>query len=298
MSLSVARAMQDTGAVAATTATARDTLDGRKAGWIKPVWPVQFAAGRVHALMTTRSGGASAAPFDGFNLGTRCGDDPQSVARNRAALRALLPAEPAWLKQVHGANVIEVRADTRPVADGAGAPALALEPALAHPVEPEADASVTRTPGAVCAVLAADCMPVLLADRAGTVVAAAHAGWRGLSGGVIEATVRAMRAAPQDLMAWLGPAIGPAQFEVGADVLDAFTREDAGAASAFQLYPGRDGKYLCDFYALARRRLHALGITAISGGGYCTVSEARFYSFRRDKVTGRMGAFIWLDPQG
>ena len=306
MSLWVAGPILGGGAVAATTAITATSGDTRNSavGWITPVWPVPFAAGRVRALMTTRSGGVSTAPFDEFNLGTRCGDDPQSVARNRAALRALLPAEPAWLKQVHGANVIGVRADTTHAAEAASESAPALDFVLEHQAEPEpepepeADASVTRTPGAVCAVLAADCMPVLLADRAGTVVAAAHAGWRGLSGGVIEATVRAMHAAPQDLMAWLGPAIGPAQFEVGADVLDAFTREDAGAASAFQPYPGRDGKYLCDLYALARRRLHALGITAISGGGYCTVNEARFYSFRRDKVTGRMGAFIWIDPPG
>ena len=298
MSLSVAGPMQGAGSAAATTsitATSGDTRNSA-AGWITPVWPVPFAAGRVRALMTTRSGGVSAAPFDEFNLGTRCGDDPQSVARNRAALRALLPAEPAWLKQVHGANVVEVRAGTSHAADTTSETAPLPQPEPAP--EPDADASVTHTPGAVCAVLVADCMPVLLADRAGTVVAAVHAGWRGLSGGVIEATVRAMHVAPQDLMAWLGPAIGPAQFEVGADVLDAFTREDAGAASAFQPYPGRDGKYLCDLYALARRRLRALGVTAISGGGYCTVSEARFYSFRRDKVTGRMGAFIWIDPLG
>ena len=285
----------------ATTASTGDTPESA-AGWITPVWQSPFAAGRVRAIMTTRTGGASAPPFDGFNLGTRCGDDPQLVARNRAALRALLPAEPAWLKQVHGANVIGARAvtaakagttrETEPPPQGQSQSQSQSQP------EPEADASFTRTQGVVCAVLVADCMPVLLADRAGTVVAAAHAGWRGLSGGVIEATVRAMHAAPQDLMAWLGPAIGPVQFEVGADVLDAFTRDDAGAGSAFKPYPGRDGKYLCDLYALARRRLHALGITAISGGGYCTVSEARFYSFRRDQRTGRMGAFIWIDPPG
>lgn len=253
-------------------------------GWITPVWPASFSAGRVHAIMTTRTGGVSAAPFDGVNLGTRCGDDPVAVARNRSALRSLLPAEPMWLRQVHGAQVVEARSDR----------VLAEEPAT----EPEADASVTHTPGAVCAVLVADCMPVLLADRAGTVVAAAHAGWRGLSCGVLEATVRAMGAAPQDIMAWLGPAIGPAQFEVGTDVLDAFTRDDAGAVQAFQPYPGRSGKYLCDLDFLACRRLRALGITAIGGGGYCTVSDPRFYSYRRDKVTGRMGAFIWIDPPG
>ncbi len=271
-------------------------------GWITPAWPLAFAdpaasadaapvtalpalplAGRVRALMTTRAGGVSAAPFDGFNLGTRCGDDAQAVACNRARLRALLPAEPSWLKQVHGARVVEA---------GAGG----ANPATGRDAEPEADASIARAPGIVCAVLVADCLPVLLAARAGSVVAAAHAGWRGLSGGVIEATVRAMQVPPQDLMAWLGPAIGAQQFEVGADVLEAFTRADAGAAAAFKPIPGRPGKFLCDLVALARRRLQALGVTQISGGAYCTVSEARFYSFRRDKVTGRMGAFIWIEP--
>ena len=273
MSRSVAEQVQGAGA---------SRLPAMPSGWIMPVWPAPFLAGQVRAIMTTRTHGVSAAPFDGFNLGTRCGDDPVSVARNRAVLRSLLPAEPAWLRQVHGAQVVEARSGRMPADETAR--------------EPEADASVTHTPGAVCAVLVADCMPVLLADRAGTVVAAAHAGWRGLSCGVLEATVRAMRVAPQDLMAWLGPAIGPAHFEVGADVLDAFTREDAGAVQAFQPYPGRPGKYLCDLPFLACRRLHALGITAIGGGGYCTVSDPRFYSYRRDKVTGRMGAFIWIDP--
>ena len=255
-------------------------------GWITPAWPRAFAApraGRVRAWMTTRGGGVSAAPFDGFNLGTRCGDDPQDVACNRARLRALLPAEPSWLRQVHGARVVE--------AGAAGA-----YPAAGADAEPEADASIARAPGIVCAVLVADCLPVLLAARAGTVIAAAHAGWRGLSAGVLEATVRAMQMPPQDLMAWLGPAIGPQQFEVGAEVLDAFTRLDAGAAGAFKSIPGRAGKFLCDLVALARRRLQMLGVTQISGGAYCTVSEARFYSFRRDKVTGRMGAFIWIEP--
>jgi hypothetical protein len=239
--------------------------------WLVPDWD---APAGVRALVTTRAGGVSLAPHDSFNLGTRCGDDPDAVARNRALLRAGLPAEPAWLKQVHGATVVNA-ADI----DG----------------EVDADASYARSPGTVCGVLVADCMPVLLAARDGSAVAVAHAGWRGMSLGVIEATIATMGVAPQQLVAWLGPAIGPERFEVGPDVLEAFVRGDAGAGAAFVPYPGRDGKYLCDLYALARRRLQALGVMQVSGGGYCTVSESRFYSYRRDKVTGRMGAFVWID---
>ena len=244
------------------------------AGAIVPGWPVPP---RVRAFVTTRAGGVSAAPYDGFNLGTRCGDDPAAVSANRTRLRAGLPSEPAWLRQVHGARVVEASAVIQNRA-----------------VEPEADGSCTRAAGVVCTVLVADCMPVLLAHRAGTAVAAAHAGWRGMSSGVIEAAVAGMRVPPRELIAWLGPAIGPEHFEVGADVLLAFTQHDAEAASAFKPYPGRAGKWLCDLYALARLRLAALGVSAVYGGGYCTVSEPRFYSFRRDRQTGRMGAFIWL----
>ena len=240
-----------------------------------PAWD---APANVCAIMTTRAGGVSAAPFDSFNLGSRCGDDAAAVARNRALLRQHLPADPVWLKQVHGAAVIDACAHN------------------ATQTELEADASFTHTAGVVCGVLVADCMPVLLVNRAGTAAAAAHAGWRGLSGGVIEAAIKAMGVPPREVVAWLGPAIGPQQFEVGADVRDAFMRHDANAASAFQPYPGRNGKFLCDLYALAQQRLSALGITSIGGGGYCTVSEARFYSYRRDKTTGRMGAFIWIEP--
>lgn len=235
------------------------------------------APANVHAIMTTRAGGVSTAPFDSFNLGSRCGDDPAAVARNRALLRQSMPSDPVWLRQVHGATVIDAAART-----------------AAHP-DPEADASYTHAAGTVCAVLVADCMPVLLAHRRGAAVAAAHAGWRGLSSGVIEATVKAMGVPPDEVAAWLGPAIGAQQFEVGTDVLDAFTRHDARAAVAFTPYPARAGKYLCDLYALARQRLAALGVTSIAGGGYCTVSEPRFYSYRRDRTTGRMGAFIWIE---
>lgn len=260
-------------------ALAAEGATGGQSGLLIPEWD---APANVRAIMTTRAGGVSAAPFDSFNLGSRCGDDPTAVARNRALLRQHLPADPLWLRQVHGAVVADaaVQVNTKPVA------------AL---TEPEADAAWTHQPGVVCAVLVADCMPVLLAHRAGSAVAAAHAGWRGLSAGVIEAAVKAMQVPPQEVVAWLGPAIGAAQFEVGADVLDAFTRHDAQAAAAFTPYPGRAGKFLCDLYGLARQRLAALGVTSIAGGGYCTVSEPRFYSYRRGHTTGRMGAFIWFE---
>ena len=246
------------------------------AGWIVPDWP---APARVRAFVTTRAGGVSRAPYDSFNLGTRCGDDAAAVMANRAALRNYLPGEPAWLRQVHGA--------------------VAVDAARIAPGEPEADASFTHASGIVCAVLAADCMPVLLADRSGRAVAVAHAGWRGMSTGVIEAAVEGMEGtgvAAGELIAWLGPAIGPERFEVGDDVREAFILTAAGAAAAFQPFPGRPGKWRCDLYGLARLRLAALGVKAVYGGGYCTVNEARFFSYRRDQATGRMGAFIWLGP--
>lgn len=239
------------------------------ADWIVPDWP---APARVRALMTTRSGGVSTGPYASLNLGTRVNDDPAVVERNRALLASHLPEEPRWLMQVHGNRVV----------DAAG---------LRQPVE--ADAAISRTAGVVCAVMVADCLPVLLADRAGTVVGAAHAGWRGLAAGVIENTVVAMAVAPADLVAWLGPAIGPAAFEVGADVRDAFVAQDAGGASAFVDH--KPGKWLADLFTLARRRLHAIGVNEVHGGGLCTVSDpGRFYSHRRDRVTGRMAALIWL----
>ncbi len=259
------------------------------ADWIVPDWP---APPRVRALVTTRNGGVSRPPFDSMNLGGRVGDDVRHVQENRARLRTLLPAEPHWLRQVHGTRTIEAR-----------------QPAA----EEEADACVARAPGEVCAVLVADCVPVLLCDRAGSVVAAAHAGWRGLSGGVLESAVAAMRAAPVDLLAWLGPAIGPDAFEVGRDVLDAFTAADFGAAVCFRSKPpvsndgppvsngapsgsGGEPKWFADLYALARRRLAAAGVRAVSGGGLCAHSDARrFFSHRRDRRTGRQAALIWLE---
>jgi len=236
--------------------------------FIVPDWP---APPNVRALVTTRRGGVSRPPFADFNLADHVGDDPAAVAENRRRLRAHLPAEPRWLHQVHGARCV----DAALIAPGC-----------------EADASFTRRPGVVCAVLTADCLPVLFADRDGTVVAAAHAGWRGLAAGVLEATVQAIGVAPERLLAWLGPAIGPESFEVGAEVVEAFTRLDAAAMKAFQAQP--NGKWLCNLYRLARRRLAALGVCCVTSAEFDTVRDAqRFFSYRRDGITGRMASLIW-----
>lgn len=236
---------------------------------IIPDWP---APARVKALQTTRQGGVSAAPYDSLNFGDHVGDEPLTVERNRILLNKLLPGEPVWLEQTHGTLVAN--------ADRASC-------------LPQADACIARHRTAVCAVMTADCLPVLLCDEQGTVVGAAHAGWRGLCNGVIETTVLAMGVAPQNLMAWLGPAISQEAFEVGEEVRAAFVAVQPQAVSAFIL--GRHGKWFADIYALARLRLNALGITQIYGGGYCTWREReKFFSYRRDGVTGRMGTFIWL----
>ncbi len=239
--------------------------------WLRPDWP---APATVQAVTTTRAGGVSRGLYASFNLAAHVGDDPSAVVANRQHLQQSLnlPAEPAWLEQVHGTEVVSLDAP-RP---------------FGH-----ADASVTTRPGRVCAVLTADCLPVLFCNRAGTAVAAAHAGWRGLAAGVLEAAVAALNTAPGDILAWLGPAIGANAFEVGGEVRDAFLSRQAEAAAAFRLLPS--GKYLADLYALARLRLAAAGVTAIYGGGWCTHSEAeRFFSYRRDGVTGRMASLIWL----
>lgn len=241
--------------------------------WIVPEWD---APANVRALITTRAGGVSQGRYASLNLGDHVGDAPAQVTQNRRTLRRSLPAEPKWLKQVHGTAVAEVD-----VVGGAV----------------EADASVARTPGVVCAVLTADCLPVLLCDRAGTVVAAAHAGWRGLLAGVLEQTVAAMGVPPESLLAYLGPAIGPQAFEVGDEVRVAFLSADAPAAEGFA--PGAAGKWLADIYRLARMRLKKAGVRQIYGGGFCTFTEAgRFFSYRRDGVTGRMAALIWLSAPG
>jgi YfiH family protein len=243
------------------------------ADFMIPDWP---APPGVRALATTRSGGVSAPPWHSFNLGDHVGDDPRAVAANRALLQRQLPAAPLWLSQVHGTRCVDAAAATM-VATGI-----------------EADASFARQRGVVCAVLTADCLPVLLCDDAATVVAVAHAGWRGLAAGVIEAAVGAMREPGEHLMAWLGPAIGPQAFEVGGEVRDTFVAHDAQAAQAFVAAPG--GKWLCDIYQLARQRLDALGIRRIAGADSCTVAGAqRFFSYRRDGVTGRMASLIWLE---
>lgn len=255
---------------------------------IVPDWPGMPAA--VGALATTRSGGVSPAPYDdgqgggGLNLGLHVGDDPQLVARNRALLAQHLPGHPAYTSQVHGIAVVDA-ALVRP-----GAPVLV------------ADASIATEAGVVCAVMTADCLPVLFADRDGKVVGAAHAGWRGLAAGVLGETVAAMRAAGAgDITAWLGPAIGPEQFEVGDDVRESFVTGARSAAeveqvgAAFRPYPGRERKYLADIYALARIFLARDGVSDVAGGTYCTASETgRFYSYRREGVTGRQVSLIWL----
>ena len=236
--------------------------------WIVPDWP---APANVKAFITTRAGGTSRGPYESFNLGLRTEDDAQAIVANRDRLRAMVPQEPKWLRQVHGNSVVE--AD--PLADS-----------------PEADAAIARRPGTVCAVLVADCVPVLLADRAGTTVAIAHAGWRGLASGVIENKVRQMALSPEQLLAYLGPGIGPRAFEVGSDVRDAFLARDPGSESAFA--PHTPGKWLADLFQLARQRLNGIGIANVYGGGDCTYSDPRrFYSYRRERTTGRMAALIW-----
>lgn len=242
---------------------------------ISPNWSV---SAQVRACMTTRAGGMSAGAYASLNLATHVGDDPALVAANRQALiKALrLPCEPIWLEQVHGTEVVEVG-----IGSGAG---------LATPC---ADASLTREPNRVCAVLTADCLPVLLCERHGLAVAAVHAGWRGLLAGVIEQTVTRLTTAPEHIAAWLGPAIGPRAFEVGPEVRAAFLDADAEAAAAFT--PSPAGRCLADLYTLARRRLHQAGVVDISGGEHCTFSDPeRFYSYRRDGYTGRMASLIWL----
>lgn len=244
-----------------------------------PDWP---APATVHAAVSTRAGGVSPAPWDSLNLGTHVGDDPARVRENRArlqaALAAIAPAQaPQWLNQVHGTRVVEAEPD-------AGRRAGWL---------PDADAVTTTRAQLPCVVMTADCLPVFFCDRAGTRVAVAHAGWRGLCEGVLEATL-AVFPDPAQVLAWLGPAIGPDAFEVGGEVRDAFLARQAGAAVHFRPSPN-DGRFLADIYGLARLRLAAAGVTAISGGGLCTFSDGeRFFSYRRDGQTGRLAAAIWL----
>lgn len=241
---------------------------------IIPDWPAPAGVG---CLVTTRCGGVSRGAFASLNLGDHVGDDPTAVAANRDILRRQVAGQPAWLNQVHGTRVVDA-------AEFVGVA-----------IPPEADASFARRPGAACVVMTADCLPVLFSNTAGTVVAAAHAGWRGLQAGVLETTVAAMGVPGCDVMAWLGPAIGPRAFEVGSDVRDAFMADAPEAVEAFK--PAAQGKWLADIYLLARQRLSRQGVTRMFGGDFCTVTEKeRFFSYRRDGQTGRMASLIWLNP--
>lgn len=242
--------------------------------FIVPDWP---APPGIKAAFTLRTGGVSTPPFDSLNVGTHVGDDPEAVVENRARLRRALalPAEPTWLEQVHGSDVVTVAGEAAP----------------AKPY-PRADAAVTRSKAQVCVIQVADCMPVLFAARDGSAVGAAHAGWRGLASGVLDATVRSLAIEPANLIAWMGPAIGPKHFEVGGEVREAFIAQDPEAATAFAC--NDRGRWQCDLYWLARRRLQILGVSSISGGGWCTFADSsRFYSYRRDSRCGRMAALIW-----
>lgn len=236
---------------------------------IFPAWP---APANVRALVTTRIGGVSRAPWHGWNLASHVGDDPAAVAENRSLLRTLLPAEPTWLRQVHGRHCVE--ADS-------------VEIGI------EADAAYTRNPGVVCAVLTADCLPLLLCDCQGSTVAAIHAGWRGLAAGVVESAIVSMDIPGKQLMAWLGPAIGQECFEVGEEVRRLFVAHDTAAAEAF--VPGAPGKWHCDLYLLARQRLLACGVRQTDSQRHCTMHDSHhFFSYRRDGITGRMASLIWL----
>jgi YfiH family protein len=229
----------------------------------------------VRAFVTTRDGGVSTGEYASLNLGSRSGDDVANVARNRLIVRGQLPAMPSWMVQVHGTDVVDLDR-------------------LAEDDVATADAATTAIPGRVGVVLVADCMPLFLCDERGRRVGVAHAGWRGMSAGVIENTVRALGADPAKLMAWMGPAIGPEAFEVGPEVREAFVAIDPRAAEAFVRH--KPGKYLADLYALARARLQRAGVARVFGGGFCTYREAdRFFSYRREQKSGRMGAFIWME---
>jgi YfiH family protein len=248
----------------------------RPMSWLIPAWP---APSNVHAVVTTRDGPEASrqSPF-AFNVGTRCGDDPEAVARNRAFLRGALSlsSEPCWLRQVHGTRCVQI--DTG-----------------AWLNEPEADAAVTRTPGVVLAIQTGDCLPVLFCAGDGSEIAAAHAGWRGLSAGVLENTLSAMQASRGNVMAWLGPAIAAQSYEVGDEVRDAFCARDPAAATAFTAT--RPGHWSCDLYALARQRLRAAGVMGILGGGLDTLTDPGLHSYRRDGAnSGRMASLLWLEP--
>ena len=239
--------------------------------WLVPDWP---APPGVRAFATTRAGGVSTGEFASMNLGLSSGDEPAMVERNRAIVRAELPSDPVYLVQVHGTDVTDL--DRLPAGE-----------------RPRADAAVTAQRGRVATVLVADCMPLLLCDRGGKRVVAAHAGWRGMSAGVIENAVAALQVPPAEVIAWMGPAIGPDAFEVGPEVRAAFLAVDPDADGAFRAHT--PGKFMADLYTLARRRLVRMGVECVHGGGFCTFHERdRFFSYRRVKASGRMGAFVWM----
>lgn len=242
-------------------------------GWLCPDWPAPF---NVHAISTTRSGGVSRSFYESLNLGAHVGDDPATVVENRRRLReeGQLPQEPIWLNQVHGREV------------------LLLDASSVSGIE--ADGAFTQTPGVVCAVMTADCLPLLLCSRDGTQVAAVHAGWRGLAGGIVEVSIAALGTPTDELLAWMGPAIGPKAFEVGNEVREIFLDLDSGSEEAFTR--SDSGRWFADLYGLAHRRLKKCGLDAVFGGGFCTYQEKdRFYSYRRDRTTGRMASLIWLE---
>ncbi|MGB0845493.1 MAG: peptidoglycan editing factor PgeF [Thiolinea sp.] len=254
--------------------------NARDRGWVIPDWP---APEGINAVCTTRCGGVSTAPFDSLNLGDHVADAPEAVVENRRILREALqlPAEPLWLEQVHGTDVHCI--------DGS-----AVQIEGANRDIPSADASAVFIENQIAVVMTADCLPVLFCDQAGTRVAAAHAGWRGLCNGVLEQTVTQLACEPENLMAWLGPAIGPEVFEVGAEVREAFIQHDAQASQAFKAGV-EESKFLADIYLLARQRLQAIGINQIYGGNFCTLTDSdRFFSYRREARTGRMASLIWM----
>jgi hypothetical protein len=260
------------------TASLADRVAAAGLDWIVPDWD---APPNVQALSTTRNGGVSAGSRISMDVGAAVPPqdaDLPAVVENRRRLAQFLPSPPVWLSQVHGVEVALI--------DDANRLSLSSSP-------PTADAAVTRTQGIVLGVRSADCLPILFADREGQVVAAAHAGWRGLAAGVLEATLRAMRVPPRDIVAWMGPAIGPRQFEVGRNVFAAFCAESPRAETYFE--PQEDGKWLADLYGLARLRLEREGVAAIAGGGHCTRTETRrFFSYRADANSGRMATLVWL----
>lgn len=239
--------------------------------FIKPDWP---APTQIKAFTTTRIGGFSSAPYNTLNLGKDVGDDLINVEKNRALLQKQLqlPSEPLWLKQTHGIDVVQAESQ--------------------HPYV-NADASFTLQKNIVCTVQTADCLPILICDRAATCVAAIHAGWKGLVAGIIEATIKTIKIPGKELLVWLGPAIGPQTFEVGRDVYEKFTLHDSNATAGFKQI--NTEKWLANIYLLATQRLHACGVDAIYGGNFCTYTDKEnFFSYRRDKTTGRMNTLIWI----